>query len=157
DRLYLRLRRDWDDFAPDEAEVLAEIESDLSAKAAEMGASRLLGQLEDTSSNALRITDRRDVMIEDFERGLARLYRQHVHSNVREFVTHLPRYSLAVAAGPFLENRGVTAEGWEEVPAGLKLTDQMFVARISGRSMEPRIPDGSLCVFRRGVAGSRQG
>jgi SOS-response transcriptional repressor LexA len=26
-----------------------------------------------------------------------------------------------------------------------------------GRSMEPKIPDGSLCVFRRGVAGSRQG
>jgi phage repressor protein C with HTH and peptisase S24 domain len=33
----------------------------------------------------------------------------------------------------------------------------MFVARIAGRSMEPRIPDGSLCVFRAGVAGSREG
>ncbi len=33
----------------------------------------------------------------------------------------------------------------------------MFVARVAGRSMEPRIPDGSLCVFRSGVAGSRQG
>jgi phage repressor protein C with HTH and peptisase S24 domain len=33
----------------------------------------------------------------------------------------------------------------------------MFVARIAGRSMEPRIPDGSLCVFRAGVAGSRDG
>ena len=33
----------------------------------------------------------------------------------------------------------------------------MFVARISGRSMEPHIPDQSLCVFRSGVTGSRQG
>jgi SOS-response transcriptional repressor LexA len=33
----------------------------------------------------------------------------------------------------------------------------MFVARIAGRSMEPKIPDGSLCVFRLGVTGSRQG
>ena len=33
----------------------------------------------------------------------------------------------------------------------------MFVARIAGRSMEPRIPDGSLCVFRAGVTGSREG
>ena len=33
----------------------------------------------------------------------------------------------------------------------------MFVARVVGRSMEPRIPDGSLCVFRAGVVGSRQG
>jgi len=33
----------------------------------------------------------------------------------------------------------------------------MFIAQIAGHSMEPLIPDGSLCVFRHGVAGSRQG
>ena len=33
----------------------------------------------------------------------------------------------------------------------------MFVAQIAGHSMEPLIPDGSLCVFRRGVTGSREG
>jgi phage repressor protein C with HTH and peptisase S24 domain len=33
----------------------------------------------------------------------------------------------------------------------------MFVAEIVGQSMEPTIPDGSLCVFRAGVAGSRSG
>src|SRR6185312_15129979 len=48
-------------------------------------------------------------------------------------------------------------EGWEETPAGLRPTPGMFVARIAGRSMEPRIPDGSLCVFRAGVTGSREG
>jgi len=32
----------------------------------------------------------------------------------------------------------------------------MFVALVVGRSMEPRIPDGSLCVFRAGLFGSRQ-
>jgi phage repressor protein C with HTH and peptisase S24 domain len=32
----------------------------------------------------------------------------------------------------------------------------MFVARVVGRSMEPRIPDGSLCLFRPCPAGSRQ-
>ena len=32
----------------------------------------------------------------------------------------------------------------------------MFVAEIRGRSMEPKIPNGSLCVFRRNVVGSRQ-
>jgi len=73
----------------------------------------------------------------------------------------LPRYSLTAAAGPFLENREVEAEGWEEAPAGLRLNRDMFVARIQGRSMEPLIADGALCVFRRGVTGnvvgSRQG
>lgn len=31
----------------------------------------------------------------------------------------------------------------------------MFIATIRGHSMEPRIPDGSLCVFRRKPVGSR--
>jgi phage repressor protein C with HTH and peptisase S24 domain len=157
DRLYIRMRRDLDQVGPEEADALSVLEADLTAKAVEMGAARLLEYLEGTLSNAVRVSDRRDVLVEDFERSLARLYREHVRSNVSEFVTHLPRYSLAVAAGKFLENQEVTAEGWEETPADLRLTRDMFVARIAGRSMEPRIPDGSLCVFRSGVAGSRQG
>jgi phage repressor protein C with HTH and peptisase S24 domain len=105
----------------------------------------------------VRITDRREVVVEDFPRSLARLYRELVHSTVRPYVTHVPRYSLAVAAGKFLENQEVGEEGWEEAPADLKLTPTMFAATIVGRSMEPHIPDGSLCVFRTGVTGSRQG
>jgi phage repressor protein C with HTH and peptisase S24 domain len=157
DRLWVRLRRDWDELAPDEAEVLSAIEYDLASKAREMGATQLLQYLEDTLSNAVQVTDRREVLVDDFERSLARLYREHVQSKVRPFVTHLPRYSLAVAAGKFLENPEVSEDGWEETPADLRLTPELFVARIVGRSMEPRIPDGSLCVFRRGVTGSRQG
>ena len=157
DRLWVRLRRDWEEFAPEEAEVLAAIEYDLAAKAQELGAKELLRYLEDTLSNVLMVTDRREVLIDDFERTLARLYRQNVQSTVRPYVTHLPRYSLAVAAGKFLENQEVEEEGWEETPADLRLSEQMFVATIAGRSMEPKIPDGSLCVFRQGVTGSRQG
>ena len=33
----------------------------------------------------------------------------------------------------------------------------MFVARVEGKSMEPRIPDGSYCLFDGPVAGTRQG
>src|SRR5271165_1459640 len=157
DRLWVRLRRDWDELAPDEAEVLSAIEYDLASKAREMGATQLLEYLEDTLSNAVQVTDRREVLVDDFERALARLYREHVQSTVRPFVTHLPRYSLAVAAGKFLENQEVSEDGWEETPADLRLTPQLFVAKIAGRSMEPRIPDGSLCVFRHDVTGSRQG
>jgi phage repressor protein C with HTH and peptisase S24 domain len=157
DRLYIRMRRDWDAFAPEEAEVLSELESDLAAKAREAGAARLMEQIEDSLSNILRVSSRESVEVDDYERSLSRLYREHVQSNVIEFVTHLPRYSLAVAAGKFLENREVTAEGWEEAPGDLKITREMFVARIAGRSMEPKIPDGSLCAFRMGVVGSRQG
>ncbi len=162
DRVHLRLRRDWECLAPEEAEVLSALEDDLRARAAEEGAAKFFARLEDTLSNTIRVSDRREAMVEDFPRALARLYREHVRSEAQPFVTHLPRYSLAVAAGPFLENPVIEAEAiedqaWEEAPAGLRLTREMFVAEIVGHSMEPLIPDGSLCVFRRGVTGSRQG
>jgi SOS-response transcriptional repressor LexA len=151
------LRRDWDVIAPAEADVLSELESDLAAKTQDLGAARVLDQLQDTLSNTLTISEPREVLVEDFDRAVLRLYREMVHATVRPFVTHLPRYSLAVAAGKFLENHEVEEEGWEEAPSGLHPTPAMFVARIAGRSMEPRIPDGSLCVFRTGVTGSREG
>jgi SOS-response transcriptional repressor LexA len=155
--VHIRLRRDWEQLAPEEAEVLSLLEVDLSARAAQMGAERFFGELEDTLSNTVRVSDRREAIVADFPRALGRLYRENVHASSQPFVTHLPRYSLAVAAGPFLENRAIEEEAWEEAPPGLRLTPEMFVARIAGRSMEPLIPDQSLCVFRRGVTGSRQG
>ncbi len=156
-RLYVRMRRDWDHIAPDEAEVLALLEEDLAAKSIDLGAARLMEYLEQSLSNTLTISEPREVLVEDFDRAVARFYRENVRTNIRQFVTHLPRYSLAVAAGKFLENQEVTEEGWEEAPPGLRVTPAMFVARIRGRSMEPLIPDGSLCVFRSEVVGSRQG
>lgn len=158
DRLHLKLRRDWTQIASEEdAEVLEKLAGDLADKAIELGADALLQYLEDALSNVVRITNRREVMVEDFDRALERLYRKHVPSTVQQFVTHLPRYSVRVAAGKFLENSEVEPEDWVETPEDLRLTPDMFTARIVGHSMEPKIPDGSLCVFRFGVTGSREG
>jgi phage repressor protein C with HTH and peptisase S24 domain len=71
------------------------------------------------------------------------------------FTTRLPVYSLEAAAGYFGGGHDVELEGWTEV-AG-RLDDAMFVSRVTGSSMEPRVPDGSLCVFRRIRPGTRQG
>lgn len=160
--VHLRLRRDWEKLAsdlatPEDVEVLAELSGDLAGKVNEMGPDEFFRHLEDSLSNLIRITDREPVAVEDFDRTLNRLYRQHVQSNVIPFQTHLPRYSLRVAAGKFLENDEVTEEGWIEAPENVRLSPGMFVAQIQGHSMEPFIPDGSLCVFRAGVTGSRQG
>ena len=75
-----------------------------------------MGRLADTLSNTIAITNPREVIVEDFERSLGRLYREHVQSRVQPFRTHLPRYSLAVAAGKFLENPEVD----ETPPIGKK-------------------------------------
>jgi SOS-response transcriptional repressor LexA len=158
DSLRLRFRRDLESLAEDEdRDVLEALADDLAGKAQEMGAEKLFEYLESTLSGAIRVTDREEVLVEDFGRALDRLYLKNVQSNVLEFRTHLPRYSLRAAAGKFLENQEISEDGWVEAPEDLRLAPDMFVAEIAGHSMEPRIPDGSLCVFRHGVTGSRQG
>lgn len=159
DTLYVRLRRDWDAVANEEdAEVLTELEDDLAVQARDQGGAAVLEYLESVASQSIRVTDREAVTVRDFDRALGELYREHVPARVLQFRTHLPRYSLAVAAGPFLTNpEDIQAEEWIEAPPDLRLDEDMFVARIQGHSMEPRIPHGSLCVFRRGVVGSRNG
>lgn len=158
DRLYQKLRRDWKSLAGGEdAEVLELLEDDLAAKAGEMGGAALLQYLEQNASNLIRVSDREAIRLADFEARLNRLYRENVKPRVLEFETHLPLQSLRAAAGGLSAENEVKAEEWIEAPAGLKLGPDMFVGRVVGRSMEPTIPDGSLCVFRHGVAGSRQG
>jgi DUF2075 family protein len=75
----------------------------------------------------------------------------------RKFRDHLPVYSLQAAAGYFGEGKAVDPEGWIEARSFGRLDKKMFVARAVGRSMEPRIYDGDLLVFRSHPVGSRQG
>lgn len=74
----------------------------------------------------------------------------------KPFVTHVPVYSLQAAASKFSGSQDASETGWVEV-RGHKLNPHMFVARVSGKSMEPRIPDGSWCLFRAHPEGSRRG
>ena len=73
------------------------------------------------------------------------------------FVTHLPIYGLAAAAGGFSEEQLPRPLGWVKADIGRKLASDMFVAKVKGRSMEPLILDGSYCVFRSERGGSRDG
>ena len=69
----------------------------------------------------------------------------------------LPLYDLQAAASEFGPSVAADCLGWVPTPAGLKGDERHFVSQVFGRSMEPLIPDGSYCVFRRDVAGSRSG
>ena len=64
---------------------------------------------------------------------------------------------MKIAAGLFDGDSGVEAAAWIPVPEGQRPDERLFVARISGKSMEPRIPDGSYCLFRMNPQGSREG
>ncbi len=78
-------------------------------------------------------------------------------SSDKKYEEYLPVYSLKAAAGKFGEGEDVHEEGWIKV-SGLKLSKSMFVCKVVGHSMEPKIFDGSYCIFRTDtVGGTRQG
>lgn len=157
-RAGVKLRRDWDQIAgEEEQEVFALLAGDLALKLSEGDPEALLRQLEDSASHTIRISGRQPVLLADFDATLSVLYRKYVPAAVLPFRTHLPVYSCRAAAGKWGEQQQVEPDGWIEAPDQLRLTEDMFVARVTGRSMEPVIPDGSLCVFRGNVVGSRQG
>lgn len=68
------------------------------------------------------------------------------------YVRQLPLYPMEVAAGHFIEQTDVEPEEWIEVD-DRTLTEDMFVCRVRGSSMEPRFHDGDYVVFRHGVVG----
>lgn len=72
-----------------------------------------------------------------------------------KFVDYLPLYSLKAACGAFGEYQTVDEKGWIKVEGVGRLNRSMFVIQAIGSSMEPRIMDGDLCIFRANVVGSR--
>jgi SOS-response transcriptional repressor LexA len=146
----------FDELDEQESDILTELPGDLDKKAREIGALRLLESLEDCLSGFFRIGDRTPIVYTDAQAAVDRLFDEHVDSEVKEFITHLPLYGLRAAATKFGEGMDGGQEGWVRVPENLRLTEGMFVAHVVGRSMEPLIRDGSACIFRAPVTGSRK-
>jgi SOS-response transcriptional repressor LexA len=151
--LHLKLRRDWESFAGEEAEVLSLLEVDLRQKAEEMGGAAVLAYMEENLSHVVTVSEREKTMAADPEARLRRLYRENVNE---QGVVPVYGRLRAAAGGLGEENRG-ELEGSLEIPPGVRAVPGMFAVRIQGRSMEPEIPDGSLCLFRPVPAGSRNG
>lgn len=146
-----------------ESDILRALPEDLRQKGLERGGSHLLDSFEDSLSNFFRIGDRRTIVYSgDARATVNNLFYEIADPVFRPFVSHLPVYSLRAAATKFGESMDNQqgeheAERWVRAPKNLRLSDGMFVACVVGRSMEPRIPDGSACIFRAPVTGSRNG
>lgn len=80
---------------------------------------------------------------------------EHEVNDDVKYIDYLPYYSIRAACGAFGEWQTVDSEGWVKVEGLGLLSRGMFVIKAVGHSMEPRINDGDLCVFRANVAGSR--
>ena len=78
----------------------------------------------------------------------------------KRYVDCVPFVPLKAAAGAFGEPGTLLDDDewdWLEFETGRSLQRGMFAVRVEGRSMEPRIPSGSYCLFNGDVAGTRQG
>jgi superfamily II DNA or RNA helicase/diadenosine tetraphosphate (Ap4A) HIT family hydrolase/HKD family nuclease len=73
-----------------------------------------------------------------------------------KFTRLVPVYSLEAAAGLWGPETAPEEIGWAEA-AGTSIKPGMFIARVCGHSMEPKIKDGSWNLFREGLQGSRNG
>jgi SOS-response transcriptional repressor LexA len=141
-----------------EFDILNALADDLRLKAREMGGLRLFDLLEDSLSNFFRISDRTSVIYSDANAAVDRLFDEHVDDTVIPYVTHLPLYGLRAAATKFGKDLDVGMDhDWIRFPEGLRVKEGMFAAHVVGRSMEPLINDGDICIFRTPVTGSRYG
>jgi SOS-response transcriptional repressor LexA len=136
---------------------VAELEDHLRDVIAEQGVEPCLAWLEDTLSSTLRVTDPKAVEVDAFTRALDSLFSRNVEPvPVEPYRTHLPLFSMRAAAGFIGDEMRPEEEEWVRAPEGLRLDQDLIVVHVVGHSMEPRIPDGSLNVFRLNPAGSRQ-
>jgi SOS-response transcriptional repressor LexA len=157
-RAWTRVRGRFDDIADSEdCEVLDALEEHLRVILAEQGGEACLTWLEDTASNMLRVSGRHTVTVDAFTRALDEIYSRHIEPvPVEPYRTHLPLFSMRAAAGFIGDEMLPEEEEWVRAPEGMRLDKDLVVVHVVGRSMEPRIPDGSLNVFRLHPAGSRQ-
>ncbi len=74
------------------------------------------------------------------------------------YVNCVPLVPLRAAAGGFGDTQHIDDNDfeWVAVESRHRLRKGMFVAQVIGKSMEPAIPDGALCLFRAPVEGTRQ-
>jgi SOS-response transcriptional repressor LexA len=88
----------------------------------------------------------------------ARPFEVVAERDARPYENSIPLMSLKAAAGAFRDEEAspVEAEAWVRPVGRTKPGPGLFVARVVGESMNRRIPNGSYCVFRHPVEGSRQ-
>ena len=65
---------------------------------------------------------------------------------VEPFVNAIPLYSLAVAAGAFVQGDVPEPEAWVMPSGRVQPAAGLFVASVVGESMNRRIPNGAFCV-----------
>jgi len=76
---------------------------------------------------------------------------------VQPFINSVPLYDIKVAAGNFSDLQQSPDVEWVEIPQPYQPSKDYFVCKVTGESMNKRIPNGSWCLFKEDSGGSREG
>lgn len=78
---------------------------------------------------------------------------------VRPYVNAVPLLDLKIAASHFSGEQQVLEDEivWVQLPDTFRMGQGIFVAQVTGESMNRRIPSGAWCIFRANPSGTRQG
>ncbi len=78
-------------------------------------------------------------------------------AEVREFQNCVPLYDVKIAAGGFSDpHHNATCE-WVQLPKPFMHSKDFFICRVTGESMNKIIPNGSWCLFKIDLGGTRNG
>ena len=73
------------------------------------------------------------------------------------FKNCIPLYDIKVAAGGFSDLQMSSEAEWIELNKPFKYSEDYFVCKVVGESMNKRIPNDSWCLFKKDSGGSRDG
>jgi uncharacterized protein len=78
-------------------------------------------------------------------------------NDVKPFVNAVPLVDISAAAGNFSDLQIHSDYEWVELPINVMAKEGYFVCKVIGESMNKKIPNGSLCLFKKDSGGSREG
>ena len=77
--------------------------------------------------------------------------------DVSPYVNSVPLVNIKAAAGQFSDLQVHSNSEWIELPFNIATKKGYFVCQVDGESMNKKIPNGSYCLFKPDLGGSREG
>ena len=80
-----------------------------------------------------------------------------ITKNIIPFKNAIPFYDLRISAGNFSDIQKNEELEWIKITEDMNIDENYFVCKIFGDSMNNIIPNGSYCLFKKDLGGSRNG
>jgi hypothetical protein len=152
DNLHVRVRRDWWHGLIDEeeSEMWSELSEDLTQRAQEIGAARVLDWLENTASHAIKMSPRQEVRLTQAEVTLDSLYGQQLGALDATSQVSDPKREQTLVCLPRSETRGCSRKrkryfqfhsGWAQAAVAATLLVGVTLAGIMSQRTYPFVPD----------------